>query len=329
MSRYLSTLPLPQGVRYKLAKSGFKSVDDLNGFKPLELSKESKFTVEEALNVLDIAFSASSTSKPISQLLSCSALDILTEERTLSPITTSCTSLDKILGGGIPLKKVTELCGCPGAGKTQLCLQLCANVQLPKSAGGVEGEAFFIDTEGSFVIQRFVQIANSAIMKCKSQSANIGTLSVENFLKNVYYYPCKSYPEVIARVNLLQEFLESHKKISLIIIDSITFHFRYGFDGNYSLRSRLLNGIMQTLVKVANDFKIAVVLTNQMTTRIDGSNSSHLIPALGESWGHACTHRLIFSWNEKQRKAHLLKSPSMPEANTFYHISKNGFCDAE
>lgn len=47
-------------------------------------------------------------------------------------------------------------------------------------------------------------------------------------------------------------------QIRLIIIDSITFHFRYGFDGSYALRTRLLNGIMQVLIKVAQDYKVAV-----------------------------------------------------------------------
>ncbi|KFM58682.1 DNA repair protein RAD51-like protein, partial [Stegodyphus mimosarum] len=77
---------------------------------------------------------------------------------------------------------------------------------------------------------------------------------------------------------------------------------------------------MQTLVKVANQHKVAVVLTNQMTTKIDGDESSHLVPALGESWGHACAIRLILSWTDKKRMAYLLKSPSMAEAKAQYTI---------
>ena len=57
-----------------------------------------------------------------------------------------------------------------------------------------------------------------------------------------------------------------------------------------------------------------------MTTKIESNGSSHLIPALGESWGHACTVRLILSWTEEKRQAHLFKSPSMPEARVFYKI---------
>ena len=37
-----------------------------------------------------------------------------------------------MLGGGIPIGQITELVGMPGIGKTQMCIQLALNVQLPK-----------------------------------------------------------------------------------------------------------------------------------------------------------------------------------------------------
>ncbi|KAF8796082.1 DNA repair protein RAD51 like protein [Argiope bruennichi] len=328
MSRDLTTYPISQNARFKLLSSGFLTKEDLNGFKPNELACETGLSVQEALDVLDIVFPTPS-SNSVSEVLSCSAFDVLLDEKSRSPITTSCKSFDFILNGGIPMKKITELCGCPGAGKTQMCMQLCVNVQIPKSLGGIDGEAFYIDTEGSFMAQRLLQIANASVNECKSKStdSDVKNFTVEKILKGVYYYPCKSYIELIARVNLLNQFLEEHKKVSLIILDSIAFHFRYGFDGSYSLRARLLNGIVQTLVKVANDHNVAVVLTNQMTTKIHEDGSSNLIPALGESWGHACAIRCILSWNEENRQVHLLKSPSMAEAKATYTITKNGITD--
>ncbi|GFT72629.1 DNA repair protein RAD51 homolog 3 [Nephila pilipes] len=327
MQRDLTTFPLSQNARFKLLSSGFFIKEDLNGFKPNELATETGMTVQEALDVLDTVFPASS--KLESDLASCSALDVLKDEKSSSSITTFCKSLDSLLNGGIPPKKITELCGCPGAGKTQMCLQLCVNVQIPKSLGGIDGEAFFIDTEGSFVSQRLVQIANSCIQECKgkSQDSDVNDFTIEKVLKGIYYYHCKTYTEVIAQVNLLHQFLEEHKKVALIVIDSIAFHFRYGFDGSYSLRARLLNGIVQTLVKVASDYKVAVVLTNQMTTKIHEDGSSNLIPALGESWGHACSIRCILSWDEEKRQAHLFKSPSMADGKATYTITKNGIRD--
>lgn len=326
MPRDLITFPLSQCSKLKLSNSGFLTTDDLKEFKPSELSKETGLTAEEALDVLKIVFSDSESQKR-ADILSCSAYDILTEEKSILPLSTSCSALDDILGGGIAISKVTELCGCPGSGKTQLCLQLCANVTIPERFGGLNGEALYIDTEGSFIIQRLAQMANSVIKKCRKKEVDLNDFTIEKILKSIYYYPCKSYTEVIARINLLHEFLEKHKEVRLIIVDSITFHFRYGFEGSYALRTRLLNGIMQVLVKVAHDYKLAVVLTNQMTTKIDPNGGSHLIPALGESWGHACTVRLILSWTEGKRQAYLLKSPTMPETSVFYRIHEDGIKD--
>ena len=49
-----------------------------------------------------------------------SALDLLRDEENLNHIVTSCYHIDDMLGGGVPVGKVTELCGAPGIGKTQL-----------------------------------------------------------------------------------------------------------------------------------------------------------------------------------------------------------------
>ena len=55
----------------------------------------------------------------------------------------------------------SELAGCAGTGKTQFCLQLCANIQIPAELDGLSGKAVYLDTEGSFPSQRMKQIANA------------------------------------------------------------------------------------------------------------------------------------------------------------------------
>lgn len=57
--------------------------------------------------------------------------------------------------------KITEICGAAGVGKTQLCMQFCVNVQIPEKFGGLGGKAIYIDTEGSFMSNRVVEIFNS------------------------------------------------------------------------------------------------------------------------------------------------------------------------
>merc|ERR1711991_270537 len=70
--------------------------------------------------------------------------------------------LDRILGGnGILCGRLTEICGVPGIGKTQLAMQLAVDVQIPTAFGGVGGECLYIDTEGSFSPQRTYEIAKA------------------------------------------------------------------------------------------------------------------------------------------------------------------------
>lgn len=52
-------------------------------------------------------------------------------------------------------------------------LQLCTNVLVPEVAGGLGGEALFIDTEGSFVIQRLAQIAAATVKNCQCKLKGI------------------------------------------------------------------------------------------------------------------------------------------------------------
>lgn len=53
-------------------------------------------------------------------LRTCTALELLEQEQAQGFVVTFCSVLDDILGGGVQLTKITEICGAPGVGKTQL-----------------------------------------------------------------------------------------------------------------------------------------------------------------------------------------------------------------
>uniref|UniRef100_A0A8R7K379 DNA repair protein RAD51 homolog 3 n=1 Tax=Triticum urartu TaxID=4572 RepID=A0A8R7K379_TRIUA len=48
-------------------------------------------------------------------------------------------------------------------GKTQLGIQLAINVQILVRYGGLGDKAFYIDTEGSFMVERVYQTAEGCI----------------------------------------------------------------------------------------------------------------------------------------------------------------------
>ncbi|XP_074244190.1 DNA repair protein RAD51 homolog 3 [Saimiri boliviensis] len=339
MQRDLLSFPLSPAVRAKLVSAGFQTAEELLEVKPSELSKEVGISKEEALETLQILRRECLTNKPRYAGTSesgkkCTALELLEQEHTQGSIITFCSALDNILGGGVPLMKTTEICGAPGIGKTQLCMQLAVDVQIPECFGGVAGEAVFIDTEGSFMVDRVVDLATACIQhlhliaekhKGEEHRKALEDFTLENILSHIYYFRCRDYTELLAQVYLLPTFLSEHSKVRLVIVDGIAFPFRHDLD-DLSLRTRLLNGLAQQMISLANNHRLAVILTNQMTTKIN-KNQALLIPALGESWGHAATIRLIFHWDQKQRLATLYKSPSQKESTVLFQITPQGFRD--
>ncbi|XP_036251112.1 DNA repair protein RAD51 homolog 3 isoform X1 [Molothrus ater] len=333
MQREVGTLPLAPALRARLAAAGFQTAQELLDTGPCGLSKEIGISREEALEALQVVRQEchgdpARTAGGSGATRKCTALELLEEEQTQGFIITFCSALDNILGGGVQLTKITEICGAPGVGKTQLCMQLAVDVQIPECFGGVAGEAVFIDTEGSFMVDRVVDIAAACVQHChliaeaqqeEDHGKALETFSLENILSHIYYFRCRDYTELLAQVYLLPEFLSEHSKVRLVVIDGIAFPFRHDFE-DLALRTRLLNGLAQQLIITANEHRAAVVLTNQMTTRI-GQSQSTLVPALGESWGHAATVRLIFHWDNTQRLATLYKSPSQKESTIAYDIT--------
>ncbi len=49
-----------------------------------------------------------------------SARQLYEREKQLRRIITFCAELDVVLGGGVATGQITEFCGVPGVGKTQL-----------------------------------------------------------------------------------------------------------------------------------------------------------------------------------------------------------------
>lgn len=97
----------------------------------------------------------------------------LLQRQDLITLTTGSKELDKLLEGGIETGSLTEVFGEFRTGKTQLCHTLSVACQLPLDAGGGEGKAMYIDTEGTFRPQRLAAIAerfglNGESSRCSS-----------------------------------------------------------------------------------------------------------------------------------------------------------------
>ncbi|KAJ0113305.1 hypothetical protein Patl1_00248 [Pistacia atlantica] len=287
----VSSLPISASQRGKLISAGYTSLSSLSSVSSSDLARGAH-----------------------------NAWDMLHEEESMTRITTSCADLDNILGGGINCKEVTEIGGVPGIGKTQLGIQLAVNVQIPLE----------FDTEGSFMVERALQIAEACVedmseynrfLRNDFQACQV-KMQPTDILENIFYFRVCSYTEQIALINYLDKFMSEHKDVKIVIIDSITFHFRQDFD-DMALRTRVLSGLALKLMKLAKDFSLAVVLLNQVTTKYTGG-SFQLTLALGDSWSHSCTNRVILYWNGNERYAYIDKSPSLRSASASYSVTHRG-----
>lgn len=102
-------------------------------------------------------------------------------------------------------------------------------------------------------------------------------------------------------------------------------------------RTRSLSTVASLLSDIATTFDIAVVVINQMTTKFGNGGAvstteSRLVPALGESWAHATTTRLVLSvspQSQTHRICKLVKSPHRPCGIATYKVLECGIRDCD
>lgn len=327
-------LPLSASQRGKLISAGYTTLASLSSLSPSHLARDLRIPESEAFEILRVASLGCRLEQPDKRTSIVNggqtAWEILNEEKLYPRITTSCADLDNILGGGINCKEVTEIGGVPGIGKTQLGIQLAVNVQIPADYGGLDGKAVYIDTEGSFMVERALQIAEASVLdmsqynellRKESRACQI-KIQPTDILEKIYYFRICSYTEQIALINYLDKFISEHKDVKIVVIDSVTFHFRQDFE-DLALRTRLLGGMALKLMNLGKKYNLAVVIFNQVTTKCT-EGSFQLSLALGDSWSHSCTNRVILYWNGDERNAYIDKSPSLRSASASFSVTSKG-----
>ncbi|RWR76207.1 DNA repair protein RAD51 isoform X1 [Cinnamomum micranthum f. kanehirae] len=237
-------------------------------------------------------------------------------------ITSGSRELDKILEGGIETGSITEIYGESRSGKTQLCHTLCVTCQLPLDQGGGEGKALYIDAEGTFRPQRLLQIAD-----------RFG-LNGADVLENVAY--ARAYnTDHQSRLLLEAASMMVESRFALMIVDSATALYRTDFSGRGELSARQMHlaKFLRSLQKLADEFGVAVVITNQVVAQVDGSAmfaGPQFKPIGGNIMAHATTTRLaVRKGRGEERICKVISSPCLPEAEARFQISPEGITDAK
>lgn len=247
--------------------------------------------------------------------------DLLEKRKNIVKITSGSPSFDNLLGGGFETGCITECFGAYGSSKTQLANSLAVRVQLPKEQGGAEGMAVFIDTEGTFRPERIKQIAEAA------------GVDPEEALKNIRVARAFNSDHQMILVEKVEELItKENLPIKVVIVDSLTAHFRAEFVGRGTLaeRQQKLNKHMHDLMKLASSYNIAVYVTNQVMARPDTFFGDPNEAIGGNIVAHNSTFRIYLRRGKKgSRVAKLVDSPNLPEAEAIFFITEHGVRDEE
>jgi DNA repair protein RadA len=243
------------------------------------------------------------------------------KRKELFYITTGSKNVDNLLGGrGLQTKAITEAFGAFGSGKTQLALSLAVGVQLPVESGGANGKAVYIDTEGTFRPERVRQFAEG-----------IGANS-DKVLKNILVARAFNSDHQMLLLDRVSELIKEGEPIRLMIIDSLTAHFRAEYSGRGMLadRQQKLNRYLHNLMKVAEQHNLAVYVTNQVMSDPAQMFGDPTKAIGGNIVGHACTYRMYLRRGKKDsRVCKLIDSPDLPDDATLFMIEKDGLRDID
>ncbi|KAL3309831.1 recombinase rad51 [Cichlidogyrus casuarinus] len=261
----------------KLQEAGYNSVESIQyvakktllALKGFSENKVDKLT-EMANKLVPIGFTTAS--------------EFHQKRSEIIQLTTGSKELDKLLQGGIETGSVTELFGEFRTGKSQICHQLAVTCQLPVDMGGGEGKCLYIDTEGTFRPERLLAIAERY------------GLNPTSVLDNVAYaraYNTDHQLELLVSAAAMM----SESRYALIIVDSATALYRtdYAGRGELSARQMHLAKFLRALLRLADEFGVAVVITNQVVASVDAAmfSADPKKPIGGNIMGHASTTRLI------------------------------------
>lgn len=218
----------------------------------------------------------------------------------------SNSSLDVMLGGGFEKGTITQIFGPPSSGKSNIALTLAVNVAKNNR------KVIYMDTEGGISIDRIRQIAGP---------------DFSNVANNIIVFEPTSFLEQNDKLKSIDVWLRrNYEDVDLIILDSAVALYRVD-DMKSSKLNKELGKQMGLLSKIARQYDVAVIVTNQIYSAIDEEGNSD-IKAVGgtilQYWSKVII-QLERGDEINQRVATLIRHRSMPEGKqAVFSITSRG-----
>ena len=299
-------------IAEKLTDSGYTDMMSIAVSSPKELSDVADIGETVAAKIIQAA-------RKTADVGSFETGVALLERRSkVGCITTGSKSFDELMGGkGFESQAITEFFGEFGSGKTQIVHQMCVNAQLPEEKGGLNSHVFYIDTENTFRPDRIKQM---------TEAYDLDTDEILSKIHVARAYNSSHQMLLAEKVNELSKEFSAR----LLIVDSLTSHFRAEFVGRGALadRQQKLNKHMHALLRWGDLNNGAVLVTNQVSSKPDAFFGDPTRPIGGHIVGHTATFRLYLRKSKGgKRIARLIDSPHLPEGEAVFSVSEKGIRD--
>ncbi|RME52461.1 DNA repair and recombination protein RadA [Candidatus Woesearchaeota archaeon] len=291
----------------KLVSAGFSDVMSIAVATPGELVSAAGVTeaaarkmINSARDSLDMGFQ--------------SGIDLLRKRESVLKISVGSKAFDDMLAGGFETGAITECFGAYGSSKTQIGHVLAVLVQ--KQAPG--SVAVYIDTENTFRPERAVQIAQGH------------GLDPDDVLQHIKVARAFNSDHQMLLAEKIEDVIAQGNNVRVVIVDSLTAHFRAEFVGRGTLaeRQQKLNKHMHTLSKIADKHNLCVYVTNQVMHKPDQFFGDPTEAIGGNIVAHNSTFRIYLRRGKKgTRVAKLIDAPNLADTECVFKITDKGIED--
>ena len=240
------------------------------------------------------------------------ATDYAHRRDKIQKISTGCTNFDSIIDGGFESGAITEVYGQFGSGKTQLSHITVVRALLENK----DNKAIYIDSENTFRADRIKDFATA------------NGLDPEEALDRIYVARAYNSDHQMLLIDEVEKTLQTDNSYRIIVVDSLTSHFRAEFIGRGTLatRQQKLNKHMHQLLKLADLYNMVVLVTNQVMAKPDSFFGDPTQAIGGHIVGHNSTFRIYMRPGKAGSIfAKLMDSPNLPNNDTNFMVTKEGF----
>nr|CAG4637896.1 EOG090X0906 [Chydorus sphaericus] len=249
-------------------------------------------------------------------------------------ISTGSKELDKLLGGGIETGSITEIFGEFRTGKTQLCLTLAVICQACSYLSSRALELLNYDVPLSSLTIYLISFPSTMV----EPKENVSTLTLkERSVLSAFWLSLNVLGSTVLMfwTMLPASAMMAESRYALLIVDSATALYRTDYSGRGELSARQMHlaRFLRMLLRLADEFGVAVVITNQVVAQVDGGAmfaADPKKPIGGNIIAHASTTRLYLRKGRGEtRICKIYDSPCLPEAEAMFAILPDGVNDAK